>query len=432
MLITMKKEKNKKKKRISPALAFVFTFVSVLVIGGMGMLGYCVITGRLSGESVEEQEENVPKTDEETQSAFAFLWEAIPQEETMTEEEEDTSRYGALLADEEAMKAGNVYAMPNREEGVVSLGFAGDVLLDDEYAVMANLLNRGVTIENGISEETLTAMRGVDILMLNNEFPYTDRGTPLEGKTYTFRADTDAVGYLEDMGVDIVSLANNHCYDFGETGLLDTLVTLEEAGMPYVGAGRNLEEAVRPVYFISGDIKIAIVSATQIERLDNPDTKGATENSPGVFRCWNPEKLYEVVAEAKENSDFVVVFIHWGTENVTEPDWAQLEQAPKLAEAGADLIVGAHPHCLQGVQYYGDTPVFYSLGNFWFNSKTVDTGFLRVNISKEGIESMQLVPAIQQDSRTAIVYGSEKERILSYVESISYGVKIDGEGYITR
>lgn len=432
MLITMKSEKNKKKKRISPALAFVFTFVSVLVIGGMGMLGYCAITGRLSGESVEEQEENVPKTDEETQSAFAFLWEAIPQEETMTEEEEDTSRYGALLADEEAMKAGNVYAMPNREEGVVSLGFAGDVLFDDEYAVMANLLNRGVTIENGISEETLTAMRDVDILMLNNEFPYTDRGTPLEGKTYTFRADTDAVGYLEDMGVDIVSLANNHCYDFGETGLLDTLVTLEEAGMPYVGAGRNLEEAVRPVYFISGDIKIAIVSATQIERLDNPDTKGATENSPGVFRCWNPEKLYEVVAEAKENSDFVVVFIHWGTENVTEPDWAQLEQAPKLAEAGADLIVGAHPHCLQGVQYYGDTPVFYSLGNFWFNSKTVDTGFLRVNISKEGIESMQLVPAIQQDSRTAIVYGSEKERILSYVESISYGVKIDGEGYITR
>ena len=241
----MKSEKNKKKKRISPALAFVFTFVSVLVIGGMGMLGYCAITGRLSGESVEEQEENVPKTDEETQSAFAFLWEAIPQEETMTEEEEDTSRYGALLADEEAMKAGNVYAMPNREEGVVSLGFAGDVLLDDEYAVMANLLNRGVTIENGISEETLTAMRDVDILMLNNEFPYTDRGTPLEGKTYTFRADTDAVGYLEDMGVDIVSLANNHCYDFGEAGLLDTLVTLEEAGMPYVGAGRNLEEAVR-------------------------------------------------------------------------------------------------------------------------------------------------------------------------------------------
>ncbi len=85
--------------------------------------------------------------------------------------------------------------------------------------------------------------------------------------------------------------------------------------MPFVGAGVNLEEASAPVYFIVNDIKIAFVSATQIERLDNPDTKGATESTPGVFRCWNVEKLLRTVEKAKTESDFVIVYIHWGTEN---------------------------------------------------------------------------------------------------------------------
>ena len=422
MLIGMKKKKTGNKKRISPLKAFFATFAIVVGCGLFIMLGY-VLLGRMGVLGEPDKSEG---------GFLSVFWETIPEKQEAHKENEDGTRYGELLADEEAMRAGNIYAVENNKEGVVSLGFVGDILFDDEYAVMANLLERGATIENGISEEMLAQMQSVDILMANNEFPYTDRGMPLEGKSYTFRADRESVGYLKDMGVDIVSLANNHCYDFGETGLLDTLETLEDAQMPYVGAGRNLEEAVRPVYFIANDMKIAVVSATQIERFDNPDTKGATESSPGVFRCWNPEKLYQVVREAKANSDFVVVFIHWGTENKEEPDWVQLEQAPGLAEAGADLVIGAHPHCLQGIQYYGDVPVVYSLGNFWFNSKTVDTCLFKVNLTKDGIASMQFVPAIQKDSKTDLVYGSEKERIISHMEGISYGITLDEEGYVSR
>jgi poly-gamma-glutamate synthesis protein (capsule biosynthesis protein) len=328
------------------------------------------------------------------------------------------------------MAANRIYAKETKTDGIVKIGFAGDILFDDEYAVMATLLRKGGSLEQGLSETLLEEMRSMDIMMVNNEFPYTNRGTATEGKTYTFRADTDTAAYLTDMGVDIVSLANNHIYDFGEIGLLDTLDTLEEMQMPYAGAGRNLEEASAPVYFIAGDIKIAFVSATQIERLDNPDTKGATESSAGTFRCWNPEKLYEIVAQAKENSDFVIVYIHWGTENVEEPDWAQLQQAPEIAEAGADLIIGAHPHCLQGIQYFGDTPVFYSLGNFWFNSKTVDTGMVEVEISKEGLESVRFVPAVQKNCFTDSASEEDRERILSYMNSISYQVSIDADGLV--
>lgn len=415
---------------------FLLTLVLVLGTGFFAMFLYSTHGGRekIAMSENGQKETNGSEAEEKNEDFWHSLWETIPENtENATEEElADNSRYGEVLLDPEYMAANRIYEKENKTEGIVSIGFAGDILFDDEYAIMANLLQRGVSIENGISESLLAQMQDVDIMMINNEFPYTDGGTPTEGKTYTFRADTSTVSYLDDMGVDIVSLANNHVYDFGEIGLLDTLSTLEEAGVPYVGAGRNLEEASAPVYFISGDVKIAFVSATQIERLDNPDTKGATENSAGTFRCWNPEKLYEVVAQAKENSDFVIVFIHWGTENVTEPDWAQLQQAPEIARAGADLIIGAHSHCLQGIQYFGDTPVFYSLGNFWFNSKTLDTCMVRVDISKEGLERIEFIPAVQSDCRTDLAYGSEKDRIISYMNSISYGAGIDADGLVTK
>lgn len=404
-------------------MVFFLTFFLVLGIGFLGMLFY----GMTAGVEVAEGFEKEQASGEQ----FHPLWETIP-EKTELMEGTDSTRYGALLSDPEAMTAGNIYAGKALREDRVTLAFAGDILFDDEYAVMANLLGRGGSIEDGISRSLLDRMQKADICMVNNEFPYTNRGTPTEGKKYTFRADTDTVAYLSDMGVDLVSLANNHCYDFGETGLLDTLDTLKAAGIPYAGAGRNREEASKPVYYILNDMKIAFVAATQIERLENPDTKEAGEDSAGVFRCWNPEKLCETVAQAKANSDFVVVYIHWGTENEAQPDWAQLEQAPQIAEAGADLIIGDHPHCLQGIQYFGDTPVIYSLGNFWFNSKTIDTCLLEVDISNEGIEEIRFVPAIQEGSRTDLADEGEKERIISYMESISYGVSIDKEGRVSK
>lgn len=429
-------KETRKARRRSPLQIFLWTFFGVLGAGLCGILLWCLLFKENFSHENSTQEAGADAAGEES----SRIWENIPPQieipeavETMRQTEvEEAGIYDDVLADPEYMAANNIYARPNKTEGVVTLGFAGDILFDDEYAMMAHLKSSGGSIESAISEALLGQMRDVDIMMVNNEFPYTDRGTPTEGKTFTFRADPSTVSYLGDMGVDIVSLANNHSYDFGEIGLLDSLDTLKSAGMPYVGAGRNLEEASKPVYFISGDIKIAILSATQIERLENPDTKGATDSSPGVFRCLNPSRLCEAVAQAKQDSDFVIVFIHWGTENVVEPDWAQLDQAPKLAEAGADLIIGAHPHCLQGIQYYGEVPVIYSLGNFWFNSKTIDTGMVRVDITKDGISNFRFIPAIQSNCRTDLAYDAEKTRILSYMQGISNGVVIDQEGFVSK
>nr|WP_308625297.1 CapA family protein [uncultured Eisenbergiella sp.] len=357
-------------------------------------------------------------------------------ETAMAAEEESAKagKYADILADPELMNAQNIYSVTPSAEDEVSLVFAGDILFDDGYAIMSKMKSRGKGIEGSIDPELLGQMREADIFMVNNEFTYTKRGTPTPGKTFTFRADPAHASYLLDMGADLVSLANNHSYDYGEVSLTDTLDTLQAIGMPYVGAGRNLEEAVKPVYFIAGDVKIAFLSATQIERVDNPDTKGAAENSPGVFRCRNVDMLLQEVAKAKAESDFVVVYIHWGTESTTDTDWAQKEQAPQIAAAGADLIIGDHPHVLQGIAYFGETPVIYSLGNFLFNSKTLDTCLVKVTLDSESgtLKSFQFIPALQKDCYTSLLAGGEKDRVIRHMQNLSPEVFIDGEGFVTK
>ncbi len=349
------------------------------------------------------------------------------------EEPVDDSRYGSILKDEEYCRDYRIYAADAAFDDEISLLFAGDISFADGYANMETLKGKGGEIAWAFDDDTMEIMRSADIFMVNNEFTYSNRGTPTEDKAFTFRGHPEYVRYLSDMGVDIVSLANNHTYDYGEVSLLDTLDTLEGADVPYVGAGRNIDEAIKPVYYIVNDVKIAFVSATQIERLDNPDTKGATADSPGTFRCWNNDRIYEVIADAAANSDYVVAYIHWGTENEVNTDWAQDRMAPKLEEAGADLIIGDHPHILQKLDYINDTPVIYSLGNYWFNSKTLDTGLLEVTLDLDGhTNTVRFIPAIQSGCRTHVVSGDESARILNAMREISPHVSIDADGYVRR
>lgn len=324
----------------------------------------------------------------------------------------------------------NLRVIDTAEENKVVLTFAGDILFDPGYAIYATYLQRGSVLEECISPEVLSYMQAADIMMVNNEFPYSDGGVPQPDKMYTFRAAPESAELLYEMGVDIVSLANNHTFDYGEEGFLDTLETMEEIGMPYVGAGRNIEEAARPFYFEADGVRIGILAATQIERTDYPNTRGATEELAGVLRCWNPEYLTEVIRETKENCDYLILFIHWGTESTDVLDWAQVDQAPKYAEAGADLIIGAHPHVLQEIGYEGGVPVVYSLGNFWFNSRTLDSCMVTVTLQNGALESLQFVPCLQTGCGVELLHGAERERVLNYMRGISGEAIIDENGYV--
>lgn len=345
------------------------------------------------------------------------------------EPEKEQSQDEMLL--QEALEQNQeVYLAECESQDTVTLLFAGDILMDDHYAVMSTYHNRGNDINQAFDQGLLEQMRNADIFMINNEFTFTSRGTPTVNKKFTFRANPGNVSMYEEMGVDIVSVANNHIYDYGEISLLDTLDTLEQAEIPYVGAGRNLQEAMTPVYYIANGMKIAFVSATQIERNSVPDTKEATQDSAGVLRCMNPDNLLLVIEEAKKNSDYVILYIHWGTESQEAIDWLQEQQAPIYAQAGVDLIIGDHPHCLQKMDSVEGVPVIYSLGNFWFNSRTQNSCVVKVALRAGEMESFQFIPCRQSDCRTVLLTGQEKTEVLDYMRTISPNVTIDEEGYV--
>jgi poly-gamma-glutamate synthesis protein (capsule biosynthesis protein) len=166
-----------------------------------------------------------------------------------------------------------------------TLCFAGDINLDEAWCTTQYLNQQENGIRDCISEELITYMNQADIMCLNNEFTYSTGGTPLEGKMYTFRANPERVSILQEMGVDLVKLANNHVYDYGREALLDTFDTLDGAGIAYMGAGRNLEEAMEPVYRELDGKRIAFVAASRAEKYKM--TPQATEDSPGILRCYD-------------------------------------------------------------------------------------------------------------------------------------------------
>lgn len=412
MVIRMKERRRKHRKRL---LGLFFGVLgSVLGVGVLAMV--------LLHFAMPEEEKVVYEIFHLPSSPLEIFAAGAEPEKEQSQDE--------MLLQEALEQNQEVYLAECESQDTVTLLFAGDILMDDHYAVMSTYHNRGNDINQAFDQGLLEQMRNADIFMINNEFTFTSRGTPTVNKKFTFRANPGNVSMYEEMGVDIVSVANNHIYDYGEISLLDTLDTLEQAEIPYVGAGRNLQEAMTPVYYIANGMKIAFVSATQIERNSVPDTKEATQDSAGVLRCMNPDNLLLVIEEAKKNSDYVILYIHWGTESQEAIDWLQEQQAPIYAQAGVDLIIGDHPHCLQKMDSVEGVPVIYSLGNFWFNSRTQNSCVVKVTLRAGEIESFQFIPCRQSDCRTALLTGQEKTEVLDYMRTISPNVTIDEEGYV--
>ena len=312
-----------------------------------------------------------------------------------------------------------------------TLCFAGDVSLSEGAVTTAQLDASGGDISECISPELLQMMQDADVMCMNNEFTYSDRGEPLSGKAYTFRAKPERVDVLHEMGVDMVQLNNNHVYDYGKVALLDTLETLENANIEYFGAGRNLEEAKKPIYVTIDEKIVAFVGASCAEK--NKITPHATDTKPGILRCYDTELFLESIKEADANADFVIAVVHWGTEYSYDLEKVQLTTGKEYLDAGADAIIGGHSHCLQGMEYYDEKPIIYSLGNFWFNSKTLDTMLIELHFYGNNVENyldVKMIPAIQKNATTKIVDEAERNRIFNFMESISINIEIDKDGIV--
>lgn len=324
----------------------------------------------------------------------------------------------------------NVEWQEAADPSCIKLDFVGDICFDERWHTMQAAAEGGV--ESCISPDVQDELQSADITMVNNEFAYTDSEEALADKAYTFKAQASSIRLLDLFGTDIVSLANNHCFDYGEEGLLDTLAALQEEDIPYSGAGKNLKEASAVHYFIVGGRKVAIVSATEIERFSSY-TRKAGKNEPGVLKTQQEEYVLAAIAEARANSDYVVAYIHWGAEGKNNYDEGQRLLAQTYADAGADAIIGGHPHRLQGVTYIGDVPVAYSLGNFWFSTGTLYTTIAQLQINADGKLSLVMLPCMQKNLHTYLLDNpAEVKEFYHYLADISTDVGIGEDGCVYR
>ena len=242
----------------------------------------------------------------------------------------------------------------------------------------------------GVYGDLLSELRKADWRITNLEAPMTDgqlivkSGAAFHGEEYHFPS-------LTGVPFDAVTLANNHTFDCGVAGFQRTAELLRQNGIAYCGAGMNKTEALKPLEAEVNGVKFAIFNFSEGE-----DRMAAGENTPGVAG-WEIEEMETAIWQAREKFNAVIVIVHCGLEYVPTPPPYVYDCFDRLAAAGADLVVGHHPHVPQGMTFLHEKPVFFSLGNFiFYQPKQLayrKLGYhLHVGVNEGGIASVEVLP----------------------------------------
>lgn len=406
------------------------------------------LLGTVSSRMVEMREDLKSKFSSGETEAETEAEELAETEAEETEYQENTEGITAYVNESGAIAVKDP-AIPVEAESIgtgdaepVELLFAGDVYLSDH--VMEAYRAAG-DISGVLSEGYRQDIDSVDYFVANEEFPFSIGGNQAENKQFTFRVHPDNVSLFHEMGIDLVTLANNHTLDYGSEALLDTIKTLDDAGIRHVGAGSDLDSASESVTVSIKGKKIAFIGASRV--IPEPEWAASDQNA-GVFAAYDDTALLEKIKIAKEQADFVVVYVHWGEERKEYPNEFQKTLSHHIVDAGADLVIGAHPHVLQGIEYYKNVPIAYSLGNFVFGSSIPSTALLKVTIeaaAASGSEEtgqdekmpfdvqLQLIPGKSSAGYTEkLVDPSDIAGVYSYLTGISTGISIDGNGVVHK
>ncbi len=275
-------------------------------------------------------------------------------------------------------------ATPTQPEWTLLAG--GDVLMDRTEPA-------GIDPFEGIEPSLASG----DLAVVNVEMAISDRGAPT-GKKFTFRAPSSAAQRIGDAGIDVANLANNHAKDYGPVALTDTIASLEAAGVVALGAGANDVEAFRHrLLEVDGGVTVAFVGVSRIVPWSFP----AGPDSPGIATDAEPERVLESVRTAAGEADVVIVAVHWGVEVATCPSAEQRAFAYDLLDAGADAVIGHHPHVLQAIEFDDGRLVAYSLGNFvWHPRRGIsgETGVLQIDFAGDRILGWEFHPHLLDEN----------------------------------
>ena len=279
-----------------------------------------------------------------------------------------------------------------------------------------------------------------DVTIANVESPLSkDESEPITDKDVYIIGKPSAIESIENSGIDLASLANNHIMDYGKPALEDTLKALDGAGVLHAGAGLTENEAAKMAEMEVDGVSIAFFSWTDIV----PDYFLAFGDEPGVVSArMNMADACKRVSEAKATHDIVIVAMHWGVEYEDYiTDYLQSEPAHQLVDAGADVILGNHPHVIEGIEFYKGALIAYAHGNCVFWQKydhTHESYLLSFDMTDEGVKNVVATPLYLDDKYGIpdFATGSQAQETLSRLEQISEGMNTafdirDGKAYIT-
>lgn len=280
-------------------------------------------------------------------------------------------------------------------------------------------------------EQVSDRTRASDITFANLESPFGTTGTPLPRKLVWFRARPEAAAALPKAGVDVVTLANNHILDYDTPNFLETLDLLDKAGVKHVGGGRTLTEARQPVIMEVNGIRVAFLGYSGFADIfwdyKYPRRFTATDDTPGKpavpgVAPIRLDLIQEDIAAARKQADIVAVAYHWGWEYTNVPGSDMVALAHASVDAGADLVLGFHPHAVQGFEQYKNGFIAYSLGNFVMDQKrdiTRESMILEFLLQKDGVRAINVVPVMIQDYRPHLAQGQEAADLWAKLRRIS-------------
>lgn len=308
---------------------------------------------------------------------------------------------------EKAQEAGpqpspTLVSSPQPTPEPVTLVFGGDVMLG--RFVETQLRRYGAS---WVTESIAPVFAAADVRVVNLESPFRVDGLQTANGSLVFRADPSAVEVLKLLNISVVSLANNHITDMGVQGLRDTKQVLNQAGIGFTGAAESAAETLVPAFYEVKGQRFGFLSATY----------GVNFDSNGVFYATLEEgALTAAVRELKQDGVVPIVLLHWGTEYQAKPSNAQVALARALHEAGALLVIGAHPHVPQGIQQFGEGYTFYSLGNLIFDqdqgSWRDQSALVKVVVEAGEVLGYELVPyRIESYAKPVLATGAEADQI---------------------